>query len=315
MAIFMSGPTYTIGQLSRLSGISVRRIRFYSDRGLLPPKARSGTGYRLYSPADLARLELIRALRDAGVGLETIRRVVSRRLALADVLQMRLQTIEEEIASRRRISAVLRAVLRAPHPTEADLRRLWPTVTLSNARLVSRIETFVEKVTVGFRVNRVWKAKMLDPAIPELPDEPTPEQIDAWTELMQMFTDKALISQFRGEMKTVWNDKIELAEYGAVSTRILTKVRIAIRSGIEPSGAAAFVIAQEWIESLAKVMNHASDEAFVGWALVRNAHVLRFRRLVAILRGDPGKTSDFQEWLWLNEALERWSGELRNRPH
>ena len=307
----MSGPTYTIGQLSRLSGISVRRIRFYSDRGLLPPKGRSGNGYRLYSSSELARLELIRALRSAGVDLETIRRVVSRRLALAEVLRMRLQTIEEEITSRRRISSVLRAVLRVPHPTDADLRRLWSTVTLSNARLANRIEKFVDKVIAGFRVNQAWKSRMLDPAIPELPDEPTPEQIDAWTELVQMFDDTALISQFRNEMKTVWNDKIELAEFAAVSAHILTQVRTAIRSGIEPSQAAALVIAREWIECLAKLMNHASDEVFVNWALARNAHTLRFRRLTLILHEDRGKTSDVHEWLWLGEALERWSGELR----
>lgn len=308
----MTGPTYTIGQLSRLSGISVRRIRFYSDRGLLPPKARTGTGYRLYSSSELARLELIRALRDAGVDLETIRKVVSRRLPLAEVLRMRLQTMEEEIALRRRISAVLRAVLRAPHPTDTDLRRLWSTVTLSNARLVSRIEKFVGKVIAGFRVSHAWRTKMLDPAIPELPDEPTPEQIDAWTELVEMFDDEALISQFRCEMKTVWNDKIDPAEFGALATRMLAKVRTAIQSGIEPTAAAAFVIAQEWLDHLAKVMNRASDEAFLDWALVRNAHALRFRRLVAIVRDDRGKTSDLQEWLWLGEAVERWSGELRN---
>jgi DNA-binding transcriptional MerR regulator len=44
MRAFMNGKVYTIGELSGLSGVSVRRIRFYSDKGLLPPAARTATG-------------------------------------------------------------------------------------------------------------------------------------------------------------------------------------------------------------------------------------------------------------------------------
>jgi DNA-binding transcriptional MerR regulator len=52
MTAFMNGTAYTIGELSGLSGVPVRRIRFYSDKGLLPPKARTATGYRVYSETD-----------------------------------------------------------------------------------------------------------------------------------------------------------------------------------------------------------------------------------------------------------------------
>ena len=117
----MNGKTYTIGELSGLSGVSVRRIRFYSDKGLLRPAARTASGYRIYSQADLARLDLIRALRDAGVSLEAIRKILSCRLTLTDVLRMRPGTLEAEIASRRRIAAVLRATLRASEPTDPIL--------------------------------------------------------------------------------------------------------------------------------------------------------------------------------------------------
>lgn len=120
----MNGRTYSIGELSALSGVTVRRIRFYSDKGLLPPAARTAAAYRVFSEADLARLDLIRALREAGLSLETIRKVLSRRLTLAGVLRMRLGTLEAEIASRRRIAAVLKATLRISDPTESDLRRL-----------------------------------------------------------------------------------------------------------------------------------------------------------------------------------------------
>ncbi|MEO5758364.1 MAG: MerR family transcriptional regulator, partial [Mesorhizobium sp.] len=124
----MSDQIHTIGELSRLSGVSVRRLRFYSDRGLLPPTARAVSGYRMYSEADLARLGLILVLREAGVSLMEIKKILTRDLPLGDVLKLRLQTLEAEIVSRRRIAAALRAALRTPDPTPQDLRRLW-TVT------------------------------------------------------------------------------------------------------------------------------------------------------------------------------------------
>ncbi|MFD9494656.1 MerR family transcriptional regulator [Streptomyces sp. NPDC102256] len=54
----------TIGALSRSTGLSVRTIRYRSDEGALPPVARSSGGYRLYDAGSVARLELVRTLRE-----------------------------------------------------------------------------------------------------------------------------------------------------------------------------------------------------------------------------------------------------------
>ena len=48
---------FTIGELARRTGLSVRTIRFYSDAGVVPPSGRSPAGYRLYDTEALARLE------------------------------------------------------------------------------------------------------------------------------------------------------------------------------------------------------------------------------------------------------------------
>ena len=46
-----------------------RTIRYWSDIGVLPPTGRSNGCYRLYDAARVARLELIRTLRELGLGL------------------------------------------------------------------------------------------------------------------------------------------------------------------------------------------------------------------------------------------------------
>jgi len=67
----------TIDQLAERSGISVRTIRFYTGRGLLPaPQLRGRTG--LYGPDHLARLELVSELSALGFTLAAIEAQLAR---------------------------------------------------------------------------------------------------------------------------------------------------------------------------------------------------------------------------------------------
>lgn len=65
----------TIDELARASGVTVRNIRAYQARGLLPPpQVQARTGY--YGPGHEARLELIKDLQDEGVKLDTIKKLL-----------------------------------------------------------------------------------------------------------------------------------------------------------------------------------------------------------------------------------------------
>lgn len=65
--------SYTIGQTARLSGVSVRTLRFYEEIGLLRPSGRTAAGYRVYSQANVLRLQQIMIGRTLGRSLEEIR--------------------------------------------------------------------------------------------------------------------------------------------------------------------------------------------------------------------------------------------------
>src|SRR3954469_24108264 len=67
----------TLDELTRRVGMSVRNVRFYTTKGLVPPPIRRGrSGY--YAPDHVARLELVRELQAHGFTLAAIERYVAR---------------------------------------------------------------------------------------------------------------------------------------------------------------------------------------------------------------------------------------------
>ncbi|MFI6735127.1 MerR family transcriptional regulator [Nonomuraea sp. NPDC050451] len=70
---------YTIGQLAQRTGLHPRTIRFWSDSGIVPPARRSDGGYRLYDAEAVARLDLVRTLRELGLGLDAVQQILEKR--------------------------------------------------------------------------------------------------------------------------------------------------------------------------------------------------------------------------------------------
>ncbi len=65
-----------IGEVAKLSGTTVKAIRFYESKGLLPRPVRSPSGYRLYADRDLKRLAFIQRAKLLGLPLAKIHDLV-----------------------------------------------------------------------------------------------------------------------------------------------------------------------------------------------------------------------------------------------
>ena len=100
--------TYTIGEVARLAGVTIRTLRHYDEIGLLRPGDRTNAGYRLYDDGDLARLQQVLFYRELGFGLEGISRVMG-----ADEFDRRAALVaQRELLRRkaRRFERMLEAV-------------------------------------------------------------------------------------------------------------------------------------------------------------------------------------------------------------
>jgi len=71
-----TGAALTVGQVADELGVTVRTLHHYDEIGLLSPSGRSRAGYRLYSEADLERLQNVVVYRRLGFGLDEIAKLV-----------------------------------------------------------------------------------------------------------------------------------------------------------------------------------------------------------------------------------------------
>lgn len=109
---------YTIQQLSRLSGVTTRALRWYDKLGLLTPSGRTEGGYRRYGPAEVDRLQDILYYRALGVELARVKEILDDpsydRLA---VLRSHLSALEGE---RERIQGLIDSVRETIRTQERD---------------------------------------------------------------------------------------------------------------------------------------------------------------------------------------------------
>jgi MerR family copper efflux transcriptional regulator len=106
-----------IGQVARVSGVSVKTLRYYEDIGVLDPPERTPSGYREYQGDVLDRLAFVRAAQAVGLTLGEIREIISFRersqVPCAHVLELierRAVELAGRIAELKRMQTDLQAL-------------------------------------------------------------------------------------------------------------------------------------------------------------------------------------------------------------
>ena len=119
-----------IGELAASLGVTPKTLRLYEQRGLIPPAARSGNGYRFYDDDAVRRARLIVGLRAMGLSIAVIAQMIrdgSRgelRRELTGLLSERIRQLSEEIAVRQghmdELEARYLALIETPRDAPGD---------------------------------------------------------------------------------------------------------------------------------------------------------------------------------------------------
>jgi len=101
---------YTVGELAKRAGLTVRTLHHYEELGLLRASGRSEAGYRRYGEADVLRLHRVLALRDAGLPLKDIAPILDGEAPqpLAAVLKSQIEQLETQLLAQETLLQTLR---------------------------------------------------------------------------------------------------------------------------------------------------------------------------------------------------------------
>jgi DNA-binding transcriptional MerR regulator len=105
-------PRWTIGDVSRMSRLTVTALRHYHDEGLLvPDRVDRVTGYRYYGDGQVTEALRLGLLRQLGVPLAELRRLAAGRLTLDELLVAARRRLLAEMGERRRSLELLDALV------------------------------------------------------------------------------------------------------------------------------------------------------------------------------------------------------------
>ena len=93
-----------VGELAKRTGLTVRTLHHYDEIGLLKPSLHTEAGYRLYTAADVARLQQVLSLRQLGFALEEVRDCLDRPgFAPLEVIRLHVARLREQIELQRKL--------------------------------------------------------------------------------------------------------------------------------------------------------------------------------------------------------------------
>lgn len=157
---------FTVGEFSQLAQVSKRLLRFYDEIGLLPPiHIDERTGYRYYSAEQMPQLNRILALKELGLSLDQIRRILKDNISTDEIQGMLLlrkaeieQTLEAEMKRLRSIESRLQAIRSAEAHTPPNV--VIKSVPVQSALSVrGMVESFEVGMTIMSAIRRAVPLK------------------------------------------------------------------------------------------------------------------------------------------------------------
>jgi DNA-binding transcriptional MerR regulator len=291
---------YTIGQVAQRVGVPARTIRFWCDAGILAPTDRSAGGYRRYDATAVARLDVVRTLRDLGLGLDEIRAVLRGRTTVAELASTHAAALDAQIRVLRLRRAVLRSVAARGSDIE-EAKLMTGLARLSAQERQHIIDEFVDRTFAGVAPHSpamgIARGMRAMPA--ELPDDPSADQVDAWIELAGLVADEGFQRRARDMVQA--GSSATRPPWGVDAGAVLEHAGRALADGLDPASPEARPVLDQIIPP---GTSRAEREQILGvLETFTDERIERYWQLIGILNDRPPFTRTVPAFQWVIAAL------------
>ncbi|BBG04032.1 MULTISPECIES: MerR family transcriptional regulator [Pseudonocardia] len=189
-----------VGELAAATGLTVRTLHHWEERGLVVPSARTHSGHRVYDDGDVRRVYQVVALRELGLPLDAIGELLVSG-AFGAVLAAHLEQVDTRLAAlqslRRTLAGVVERLRHTPDPAPSDVLRLMDEVSRVNETFAQyftpeQVAELQERRTDGEATAAEWPG-LIEAVRAEMdagtdPSEPRVQALAArWAELLAAF--------------------------------------------------------------------------------------------------------------------------------
>jgi len=221
---------YLIREFAQLTRVTVRTLHYYDQIGLLRPSFERANGYRVYTDADLLKLQQIVTLKFMGFSLEEIKRLLeSKGYEAVKALKVQSAAVKDEIARLREASRAIDQVL----------ARLEKDGRVPRQKLIK----IMEVIRMGEDVKKGWQNKFFSikdmAEFAEIGKKYTPEDMvayqDRWAALIAEVKSKLELDPASPEAQDLgrrWSTLLNEA-YGG-HPELKAKIAKAYQSGAVP---------------------------------------------------------------------------------
>ena len=296
---------YSIGELSKRSGLPIKTLRFYADEGLLPPSHIADSKYRYFDPESLTRLHLIRTLREADFSLQTIRELLDEHSDFQALIQLQLQTVAAQMQALRRQQAVLQAALKQ-QTTVTEFADLMQQARLSQQERETLLSHHLKPTFGGLGMDPDWWPEFWATAGAELPEDASAAQLSAWLELTRLVKNPEFQRAIRAQVEPFWqhaSDREVVADRTYQMGIFFDQAVDAATQGVPPESTEGQHLIEAFSRPCAEALGRTYTAAFLQWwhhHLQSTAHdtVARYWELVALMHGQqPPRTQEGLNWM------------------
>lgn len=293
----------TIGELSRLTGVPVRTIRFYCDEGLLQPR-RSPGGHRIFDASAAESLVLIRRLRAIGLGLDVIGDVLAARVTIGAAVTAERAAVDVELDALAWRRASLAAVEHAaPHEQPGRLELLSGVQDAREGHGV--IVEFWRRLFAGATSPETFE-DFVQMTAPQPPAVPNPAGVVAYAELVALARQRVFASVMARQL---WRfEPASIGDRRGLLAGVAEACDMAMPLVLAGRPPAAGPAVDRFVDAHARARRETDTPGFRR-ALVGNAgvdtdpRIGRYWDLVTEIAGVTATVGAAQRWLF--EALRR----------
>jgi DNA-binding transcriptional MerR regulator len=193
--------TYSIGEAAKMTGTTIKTVRYYDTVGLLRPTEYTEGGHRLYTSSDLWRLELITTLRYLDFGIDEIKQMLSGEIPLDKALDWQIESIETQMSTLSNMLSILR---QAKEQEEDSLQYIYDLVTTRAVNTEKRQQFILEKVEESQFLEGIpaeWRSSFLYNFNKHIINQTkiSAKQTIAWHELQELLNDPQFIADLKND--------------------------------------------------------------------------------------------------------------------